>query len=61
MKSSIIATASLFLAFALVGCDRSSAPKVEQEPTLKAGKTKANWKSVTLHFEGFTKSKSGST
>ncbi len=61
MKSSIFVTTTLLLAFALVGCNRSSTPKVEQEQTKKANENKAEWKSVTLHFEGFTKSKSGAT
>lgn len=61
MKASILATVALLLAFALIGCNRPSTPKVEQEKTKKADGSKAEWKSVTLRFEGFTKSKSGAT
>jgi len=59
MKSSILASAALMLAFILVGCNRSSTPTVEQAQTDKASVT--DWKSVTLHFNNFKKTKSGAT
>ena len=57
MKTSILTIAAFSVAFSLVGCNRSPAPKVEQAKRSKSNM--AEWKSVTLRFEGFKKSKSG--
>ena len=53
MRSSILTTAGLLLMFFVVGCSTSTAPK--DEPT------DAEWTLVTLHIDGFTKTKSGAT
>ncbi len=57
MRLSILTTAALLVAFSLVGCRRSTAPIVEQSEKVQA--SKPDWKLVTLHIEGFKKSKSG--
>ena len=53
MRSSILTSAGLLLMLTVVGCSNSTAPKVEQ--------TEAEWTLVTLHVDGFKKSKSGGT
>jgi len=47
------------VAFALIGCNRSSATKTKQVQADKTGNV--DTKSVTLHFDGFKKTESGST
>ncbi len=59
MRSRILTTAALLVAFSLVGCRRPTAPNVEQAEKVQA--SKPDWKLVTLHIEGFKKSKSGGT
>lgn len=59
MRSTFLTTATLFAAFAIVGCSQSAALRVE--PAEKVTATKPDWKLVTLHIEGFKKSKSGGT
>ncbi len=59
MKSSILLTAALLAAFSFVGCNKSAAPKIGQAEKVKA--SKPDWKLVTLHIDGFKKSKSGGT
>jgi len=59
MRSSILTTAVLSVAFSLLGCNKSTAPTVVQAKKVAA--TKSAWKSVTLHIDGFKKSKSGGT
>ena len=59
MKSSILLAAALLVAFSFVGCNQSTAPKNEQAEKVKA--SKPDWKLVTLHIDGFKKSKSGGT
>lgn len=67
-KNALILSSSLLVATVLIGCgkDRSStqpaaAEKSSSTEASAKNQTIADWKSVTLHFEGFTKSKSGST
>jgi hypothetical protein len=59
MKTSTLAPAMLCVAFALIGCNRSSATKTKQVQADKTGNV--DTKSVTLHFDGFKKTESGST
>ncbi len=59
MRSSTFTTAALLVAFSLVGCNKTTAPKIEQAEKVKA--SKPDWKLVTLHIDGFKKSKSGGT
>ncbi len=62
MKSSILTIAALFVALSLFGCNKSSAPKVEQaKKSTSSEASNAEWKSVTLRFKGFKKTKSGAT
>lgn len=61
MRSSCLTTATLFVAFALFGCNQSTAPQVEPTANAEAAPTKPDWKLVTLHIDGFKKSKSGGT
>jgi hypothetical protein len=58
MRSSILTAATLLVAFSLLGCNQSAAPKVEQAEKVA---NKPDWKLVTLHIDGFKKSKSGGT
>ena len=66
-KNAVILSLSLLVATALIGCgkDRSSPqPNAEQPSSTEAptkNQTGADWKSVTLHIDGFKKSKSGGT
>ncbi len=59
MRLSTFTTAALLVAFSLFGCNQSTAPKIEQAEKVQA--KEANWKLVTLHIDGFKKSKSGGT
>ena len=59
MRLRILTTAALLVAFSFVGCNKSTAPKIEQAESVEA--SKPDWKLVTLHIDGFRKSKSGST
>ncbi len=59
MRSRILTTAALLMAFSFVGCNKSTAPKIEQAEKVQA--SKPDWKLVTLHIDGFKKSKSGGT
>ncbi len=59
MRSSTFTTAALLVAFLLVGCNNSTTPKIEQAEKVKT--IKPDWKLVTLHIDGFKKSKSGGT
>ena len=59
MRSSILTAAVLLAAFSLLGCNRSTGPTVGQAEKVAA--TKPDWKLVTLHIDGFKKSKSGGT
>ncbi len=59
MRSITFMTAALLVAFSLAGCNQSTAPKNEQAERVKA--SKPDWKLVTLHIDGFKKSKSGGT
>ena len=59
MRSSILTVAVWFVALSLLGCDKPTAPTVEQDETAAAAKP--DWRLVTLHVEGFKKSKSGGT
>ena len=59
MRLSTFTTAALLVAFSFVGCNESTAPKIEQAERVKA--SKPDWKLVTLHIDGFKKSKSGGT
>ncbi|MDA1049456.1 MAG: hypothetical protein O3C40_03115 [Planctomycetota bacterium] len=59
MRSNFLTTATLCAAFALLGCNQSTVPRVE--PVEKVSATKPDWKLVTLHIDGFKKSKSGGT
>lgn len=52
-------TAALLVAFSLAGCNKATDPKVEHSE--KAKTPEADWKLVTLHIDGFKKSKSGGT
>lgn len=58
MKPSVLLTATLLLIVSFVGCNKSNEP---QPKATKVGQAVSQWTSVTLHFEGFTKSKSGAT
>ena len=66
-KNSIILLFSLLLATILIGCgkDRSSPQPVAEKsrPTKIPAENQAaaDWTSVTLHIDGFKKSKSGAT
>jgi hypothetical protein len=59
MKTTILMTASLCLLLALAGCNRSSSTNTKQVQADKAGKIDRT--SVTLRFDGFKKTESGST
>ncbi len=62
MKSSILTIAALSVALSLFGCNKSSTPNGEQSEKSNSSKaSKAEWKSVTLRFKGFKKTKSGAT
>ncbi len=67
LKNAVVLSFSLLVATILIGCgqDRSSPqPVAEKSSSTKAptkNQTGADWKSVTLHIEGFKKSKSGAT
>ena len=67
LKNAIILSVSLLAATILVGCgqDRSSTqPVAETSSSTESpakNQTGADWKSVTLHIEGFKKSNSGAT
>jgi hypothetical protein len=57
MRPSILTAAVLLVA--LIGCNKPTALKVEHAE--KVAVTKPDWKLVTLHIDGFKKSKSGGT
>ena len=59
MRSSILTAAGLLVVVSMVGCGKSTVPKVEQAAVVAA--TEAEWTLVTLHIDGFKKSKSGGT
>ena len=59
MRSSILTAAVLFVALPLLGCNQPTAVTVEHAEEVAA--TKPDWKLVTLHIDGFKKSKSGGT
>ena len=65
MQTSSLTTTVLLAAFCIVGCNRGASPKVEQAEQVKRAEkvaaTKPDWKLVTLHIDGFKKSKSGGT
>ncbi|MCA9145469.1 MAG: hypothetical protein H6822_24160 [Planctomycetaceae bacterium] len=61
-RSALLTTAVLLIAY--TGCNRTSQPQPETtnvEPAAKVAATKPDWKLVTLHIDGFKKSKSGGT
>jgi hypothetical protein len=51
----------LFVAFTLLGCSQSTTPQVQPTAEVETAPTKPDWKLVTLHIDGFKKSKSGGT
>ena len=57
MRLSSLSVAMLLVVFSLVGCNKSAAPTVERSERVAA--TKPDWQLVTLHIDGFKKSKSG--
>ncbi len=57
MRPSILTVAILLVA--LLGCNKPTALTVEHAEKVAA--TKPDWKLVTLHIDGFKKSKSGGT
>ena len=59
MRSACLTAATLFVACSLLGCSQSTALKVE--PSASVAASKPDWKLVTLHIDGFKKSKSGGT
>ena len=59
MQSYILKTTALLAAFNLIGCGTSTAPKARQAEQAKV--SEAQWTSVTIHIQGFKKSKSGAT
>ncbi len=62
MRTSMLTTAALLAAFSVIGCNRETPPKLEQvEQAEQVTATKPDWKLVTLHIDGFKKSKSGGT
>ncbi|MCA9123664.1 MAG: hypothetical protein H6822_02425 [Planctomycetaceae bacterium] len=63
MKRSVLLTTTVLL-IACIGCHKASEPQSKAskvEPAEKVTATKPDWKLVTLHIEGFKKSKSGGT
>ncbi len=67
IKNAVVLSCSLFVATLLMGCgqDRSSPQTVAEKSTSAAAPSKnqtgAEWTLVTLHIDGFKKSKSGGT
>ena len=62
MRISMLTTAAFLAAFSVIGCNRETPPKLEQvEQAAQVTATKPDWKLVTLHIDGFKKSKSGGT
>ncbi len=59
MRLSSLTVAMLLVALSLLGCNKSAAPTVERAK--RVATTKPDWKLVTLHIDGFKKSKSGGT
>ena len=67
LKNTVIVSCSLLVATILVGCgqDRSSPHSVAEKSSSTEAPSKnqtgAEWTLVTLHIDGFKKSKSGAT
>lgn len=59
MRLSILTAVTVLLVVSLIGCNRPAGPAVT--PTSKADAAKPDWRLVTLHIDGFKKSKSGGT
>ena len=59
MRSSMLTAAAFLVALLQLGCNQSTAPTFQQAEEVATAKP--DWKLVTLHIDGFKKSKSGGT